>query len=47
MIILYVLAAVLTYIGAAELLKWAIRKDVDRQLEKEWGSSYTKYRNRK
>ena len=47
MIFLYVLTGIATYIGAVALLKWAIRRDVERDLEKECGSSYTQYKNRK
>lgn len=47
MIFLYVLIGIVTYIGAIALLKWAIHRDVERDLEKEWGSSYTQYKNRK
>ena len=45
--LIYALVGILTYIGAVCLLKWAIRKDVDRKLEKEWGDSYTKYKKKK
>ena len=47
MIFLYVTIGIVTYIGAIALFKWAIHKDVDKELEKQWGSSYTQYKNRK
>lgn len=45
--LIYALIGILTYIGAIYLLKWAIRKDVDRELEETWGDSYTQYKKKK
>ena len=45
--ILCVATAAIAYILANLLIKWAIKKDVERELEEEWGESYTQYKKKK